>query len=895
MRLLQEVLRPIQEALRPIQMVLRPIQMVLRLLQEALRPIQMVLRLMQEALRPMQKTLQDDTHCCAYVQGIKCSQNIRPYHPFNLTMKMENTDFFYISIENLDDAQDVTRLQKTLAATDGVSASGVEFNNSRVFFGSPKPLETFQKVMESLRGLGYKIASRKEIFLVMDMSCAACAVSVESVLKTQVGVVSAAVNYANASAAVEYVPSVADAYALKAAVQSFGYDLQVENSPQADELLAQHKRQKYETLRFKMIGAMFLAVPLIVIGMTPSLMHETWAHYVAWALATPMLFYFGQTFFVGAYKQAKHRTANMDTLVALSTSVAYMYSVFNVLFPSFWHSKGLHGGVYFEAAGVIIAFILLGKWLEETAKNNTASAIKKLIGLQPQSVTIISTDGQPQEVAISAVRVGDTLVAKAGEKIAVDGVVVSGSSYVNESMISGEPIPVAKQEGSKVLAGTINQQGLFRYKAEKVGADTLLSQIIKTVQQAQGSKAPVQQLVDKIAGIFVPVVMSLAALSFAVWLVLGGENAFTHGLLAFVTVLIIACPCALGLATPTAIMAGIGAGATRGILIKDAQSLEIAQKISAIALDKTGTITEGKPEVVAAQWFDSQIIEAKNILYSIEKNTQHPLAQAVSNWLAEQCEYREISDLETIVGQGVKALWKNDVYLVGNLRLLESEGVWVMPLAQEWINSRLAQANTVVCVARNSQVVGCVAIADALKSTSAEAVEALRNLDISVYMLTGDNAQTAAAVAQQVGITHFEANVLPVQKALFVKKLQAQGKIVAMVGDGLNDSGALAQADVSIAMGKGSDVALDVSAITIVSGDLLKVATAIALSKQTVATIHQNLFWAFVYNLLAIPVAAGILYPVNGFLLDPMWAGAAMAMSSVSVVTNSLLLKNKKF
>lgn len=641
------------------------------------------------------------------------------------------------------------------------------------------------------------------------------------------------------------------------------------------------------------MGAVAISIPLLIIAMTPGLMDMPYANYIMWALATPVVVWFGKQFFIGAYKQTLHRSANMDTLVALSTGVAYLFSVFNTLFPEYWHSKGLHAHVYFETSAVVIAFILLGKLLEEKAKGNTSSALKKLIGLQPKTVTVVQVDGQQMEMSIAGLQVGDVMLVKPGEKIAVDGVVVTGSSFVDESMISGEPIPVEKANNSKVFAGTINQKGSFQFRAEKVGSDTLLSQIIKMVQDAQGSKAPVQKLVDKIAGIFVPVVIGVALISLLIWIIFGGENGFTQGLLAMVTVLVIACPCALGLATPTAIMVGVGKGAGQGILIKDAESLELSKNIDVIVLDKTGTITEGKPTVAASKWFEPETSETANILYSIEKSSEHPLADAIVRYMAGNVSFIDTINIENKSGQGIFGVFQNKKYYVGNLSLINENAVGITDEVNAWVNEKLGEANTVVLFSDEVKVLAAMAISDKIKDSSVDAIRQLRENGIDVYMLTGDNEQTAKAIARQVGIDHYKAGVLPAQKSDFVKELQAAGKVVAMVGDGINDSSALAQADVSIAMGKGSDIAMDVAKMTIISSDLLKIVSAIRLSKQTVATIKQNLFWAFIYNVIGIPIAAGILYPFTGFLLNPMIAGAAMALSSVSVVSNSLRLKLK--
>ncbi len=724
---------------------------------------------------------------------------------------------------------------------------------------------------------------------VLGMTCASCAINVENLIKGQEGVISGVVNYATANLTVEYQPEHTDATKLQRAVQSIGYDLMIENEFNQQEALEAIHAHEYQKLKTKTYWAIFFSFPVFVIGMF--LMDMPYAHWIMWALSTPVVLWLGRDFFINAWKQARHRSANMDTLVALSTGIAYLFSVFNMFFAEFWHQHGLSAHVYFEAASVIITFILLGKLLEEKAKGNTSSAIKKLIGLQPKSVILIDVDGTESETAIENIKVGDIILVKPGEKIAVDGMVTSGNSYVDESMLSGEPIPVLKIENEKVFAGTINQKGSFLFKAVKVGKETMLAQIIKMVQDAQGSKAPVQKLVDKIAGIFVPVVIGIAILTFLFWLIFGGTSGVVQGLLATVTVLVIACPCALGLATPTAIMVGVGRGAEMGILIKDAESLELAKKVDAIILDKTGTITEGKPEVTDIHWLNNDDSK-KSILISIEKKSEHPLAEAVVKHFEGEAQ-TILMHFESITGKGAKTIYFNETYFVGNKKLLEENNIVIAQqlkqLAEAWSN----QAKTVIWFADSKQVLSVIAIADKVKETSVEAIKKIQDMGIDLYMLTGDNETTAKAIATQTGIQHYKAEVLPQDKADFVKTLQNQGKTVAMVGDGINDSTALSIADVSIAMGKGSDIAIDVAKMTIISSDLTKIPQAIKLSKQTVATIKQNLFWAFIYNIIGIPIAAGVLYPVNGFLLNPMIAGLAMALSSLSVVSNSLKLKWK--
>ncbi|WGQ09371.1 heavy metal translocating P-type ATPase [Pedobacter gandavensis] len=731
-------------------------------------------------------------------------------------------------------------------------------------------------------------------FPVLGMTCASCASSVESMVGAQEGVAHAEVNYATQSVKVTYDQHKIQPADLQKVLQSVGYDLILEEEG-AKEKQEAIQQNNYEQLKKRMIASSILAIPVVIIGMF--FMDMPNGNYYMMALTAPILFIFGKNFFVNAWKQAQHGAANMDTLVALSTGIAFIFSVFNTFYPEFWYSRGLHPHVYFEAAAVVIVFIMLGKLLEEKAKSNTSSAIKKLMGLQPKTVILVNEQGE-KEIPIADVRIGDQLMVRSGEKIPVDGVVYQGNSYVDESMITGEPVAVAKMEGDQVFAGTINQKGTFRFKAEKVGGETMLAQIIKLVQDAQGSKAPVQKLVDKIAGIFVPVVMLIAVITLGAWLLLGGEHAFTHGLLAMVTVLVIACPCALGLATPTAIMVGIGKGAETGVLIKNAEALELGYKVNAVILDKTGTITEGKPEVTTLEWatkLPEETEKLAKVLMALEYASEHPLAEAIVRYLKNTgTETVALSHFESLTGKGVEGVVDGVKYWAGSHKILKDQDIPVTTAMADKVLSLQEKAQTVIYLANKTQVLAIVAIADQVKSGSAKAVAALKAQGIEVYMLTGDNAHTAASVAKQAGIDHYTADVLPADKADFVKELQSHGKVVAMVGDGINDSQALAQADVSIAMGRGSDIAIDVASITLVSSDLQQVPKALKLSKQTVRTIRQNLFWAFIYNLIGIPIAAGLLYPINGFLLNPMIAGAAMALSSVSVVSNSLRLKLSK-
>lgn len=730
----------------------------------------------------------------------------------------------------------------------------------------------------------------KKTLPVLEMGCAACAVSVESILKAQKGVLNAQVNYADTSALIEFVSAETSVEILKQAVQSGGYDLIIEEE-NTQELKEEAEQSRIEALQKRVIGASILSLPVMILGMF--FMDLPYVNWIMMVLSAPVVFGFGGSYFVHAWKQLKHRTSNMDTLVALSTGIAFVFSAFNTIYSEFWHSRGLHAHVYFEAAAVVIAFISLGKWFEERAKSNTTTAIKKLMGLQPKTVRILR-GGTEMDLPIVEVKVSDVVVVRPGEKIAVDGEVINGESFVDESMISGEPIAVLKEKGTKVFSGTINQKGSFQFRAEKVGGDTVLANIIRMVQQAQGSKAPVQALVDKISAIFVPIVIVISILTFVAWMILGGENGFSYGLLSAVTVLVIACPCALGLATPTAIMVGVGKGAENNILIKDAESLEKAHKVDVIILDKTGTITEGKPTVTDSLWNEAATEEQRAILFTMESQSEHPLAESVVLSLKQS-----FSGIKTLVldgfksqtGKGILAEKAGKKYFIGSLKWLIELGVEVPPQYKTRFEGWQNEAKTVILFADDRRFLAAFAIADKIKDSSKEAIAKLQQRGINIIMLTGDNPQTAAAVAKQVGVTDFKAEVLPSDKAAIIAQFQKQGKIVAMVGDGINDSQALAQADVSIAMGKGSDIAMDVAKMTLITSDLNIIPKAIKLSQQTVRTIRQNLFWAFIYNIIGIPIAAGILYSYNGFLLNPMVASAAMALSSVSVVSNSLRLK----
>ena len=752
-----------------------------------------------------------------------------------------------------------------------------------------------------------------QTFPVTGLGCAGCAARVNRILGSQPGVTSANVNFASSTAQIEYDTEKCSLEDLRAAVQEGGYDILTDDEDDSEKEAEDEHARQYSALKTQTVGAVALAVPITVLGMT--LMDSTWAGYVTWILATVSVFFFGRRFYVNAWKQLKHGSANMDTLVATSTGIAYLFSLFNLLFPDFWLSRGIEPHLYFEAASVIIAFILLGRLLEDRAKRKTTDAIRKLAGLQPNTVTVIrGQETAEMTIPVEQARAGDIIMVRPGERIAVDGTVMEGVSNVDEGMLNGEPLPSRKSAGDKVYAGTVNLSGAFRFRAEKTGKDTVLAQIVKMVQDAQGSKAPVQNIVDKVAGIFVPAIIGISVLVFVCWWVFAPSEGFVHGILSMVTVLIIACPCALGLATPTAIIVGLGKGAEYGILIKDAASLEIAKKIDTVILDKTGTITEGHPAVTDQCW-ETGADTGRKILYRLERLSGHPLSEAIVSALEKQVQETEeksgqngtglayeIKDFESIPGKGIRGnavisgpdgKTESRTYYAGNTGLLEENGIRISKSLSDLAEKWLRESKTVVWFADRVAAIAAIAITDKVKETSAEAVARLHEMGIETWMLTGDNEKSAATVAGQAGITHYMAGMLPQDKAEYVKKLQAAGHTVGMAGDGINDSAALAQADLSIAMGTGSDIAIDTAMLTILSSDLLKIPQAVRLSRLTVRTIRQNLFWAFIYNLIAIPVAAGILYPFNGFLLNPMIGGAAMALSSVSVVTNSLRLRRK--
>lgn len=755
----------------------------------------------------------------------------------------------------------------------------------------------------------------KENFPVLDMTCAACAARVDKALNKSKGVRCASVNLASNMATVEYDPAECSPEALKQAVVDAGYDLVIGRRERGEDELEKEHARKMKAMKRKLVFSLVFSIPVFVISMFfPDM---PYGGYVMLVLSGAVLVWPAGGIFAGAFRLLKHFSSNMDTLVATSTGVAYVFSAFNLFFPDFWLSKGVEPHLYFDASSMVVTFILLGRWLEERAKGKASSAIRELMGLRPDTVGVLGEDSEIRVVPIGRVKAGDIVVVRPGERIAVDGFVMKGDSYVDESMLNGEPLPSHKYAGEKVFAGSVNGRGSLYFKAEKVGEGTLLSRIISLVRDAQGSKAPVQRLVDKIASVFVPVIIGIAILSAAVWLIADPSEGMTHALLAFVTVLVIACPCALGLATPTAIMVGVGKAARNGILVKDAQSIEMAKKTDVIVLDKTGTITEGRPAVTDVFWAegenmpgeaghrgtgdaghgnagpgDSRTDVRPAILKSLELLSEHPIGEAIASYF--DCRPVDVAGFAAIPGRGVRGTVGEETYFAGNETFLEENGVLLPDSLSSAATGLASQAKTAIWFSDSKEAIAVLGVADRIKPTSVEAVSKLRKMGIEVHMLTGDSKGSAEYVARVCGIENCRYGVLPDEKSGYIRSLKASGKTVAMVGDGINDSAALAEADLSIAMGNGSDIAMDVAGMTIVSSDLRKIPDAIRISAMTVQTIRENLFWAFIYNLIGVPIAAGALYPINGFLLNPMIAGAAMAFSSVSVVTNSLRLGVRK-
>jgi len=787
-------------------------------------------------------------------------------------------------------------VERNLKKTEGVSDATVNFASEQatVVFDPAllKPAALVQRVQEA----GYDVVTAQVELPITGMTCANCAATVERTLNRKVdGVVQANVNFATERATIEYIPGVASVAAMIHAVEEAGYGVvRAAAQEQLEDVEAQARQAEIADQTRKFWVGVIFALPLFLLSMARDFgllglwARAPWVNWLFLALAAPVQFYTGWDYYVGSYHALRNRTANMDVLVAMGSSVAYLYSLVVLLFPV----EGQH--VYFETSAVIITLIKLGKLLEARAKGQTGEAIRRLMGLRPKTARVVR-DGVEVDVPIEQVRVGDMVVVRPGERIPVDGIVAEGHSAVDESMLTGEPIPVDKSAGDEVTGATINKQGLLRFEATRVGAETALAQIIRMVQEAQGSKAPIQRLADQVARVFVPAVITIALITFALWWATSGD--FTTAMIRLVAVLVIACPCALGLATPTAIMVGTGKGAALGILFKNSEALETAHRLQVVVMDKTGTLTIGQPTV-------TDVMTRKPILRlaaSAERGSEHPLGQAiVAQAEADEIALANPQDFEAVPGKGIRAQVEGHAVLVGKPEWMNAEGVPLGDLAAE-VERLQAEAKTAVVVAVDGQAAGVLGVADTLKEGSAEAVAQLRALGLETVMLTGDNRRTAETIAGQVGIDRVIAEVLPADKAARVKQLQAQGYLVSMVGDGINDAPALAQADVGIALGTGTDVAMETADVTLMRGDLRAVPQALALSRATMRTIKQNLFWAFFYNVVLIPVAAGALYPlpwewVPDVLrqLHPVLAAFAMASSSITVVSNSLRLRRAR-
>ncbi len=731
---------------------------------------------------------------------------------------------------------------------------------------------------------------KSETFGVIGMSCASCSSSVESMLNAQQGVENATVNLANSSVQVRFNPDIISPEKMKNTLKSIGYELIIsENSTQE---ITQKKADHLAQLKTKLWVSATFSIPVMILSMATHHPSEI-LKYILLFLTLPVILFSGREFYRNGFQQIRHRSMGMDTLVALGTGAAFIFSIFNTLFPFILEQNGIMPHVYYESAAVIITLILLGRYLEEKAKQQTGTAIKKLMGLQPKNLTVIRNE---KELVIKTEEVlkGDIVLVKAGEKVPVDGSVISGSSSIDESMISGEAFPVEKSEGNAVFAGTINQGGVLQIIAEKTGSETLLSQIIKKVEEAQMSKPPIQKLADKIASIFVPIVLIISTITFLIWLLLGPSPSVSYAFLTAITVLIIACPCALGLATPTALATGIGKGAENGILIRDAESLEQIHKVNVIVFDKTGTLTIGKPQITDLHLASEKFNESQiaSLIHALERKSNHPLAEALCNWAeTRKSETIETHSDETIPGKGIKAKIGEEIYFAGTYEFLSEHNIQTELIPQ---NIR-KKSGTHVLLATKTQWIALFILADTIRPGISNTISKLKSLGIEPYILTGDREAEAKRIAEEAGITNVIASLLPNDKGDFIKSLQQKGLKVAMVGDGINDSHALAQADVGIALASGSDIAMESASITLMNPNLQHVVDALMLSRKTVQIIRQNFFWAFIYNLIALPVAAGVLYPVFEILLNPMIAGAAMAMSSVSVVSNSLRLKRLRF
>ncbi len=800
--------------------------------------------------------------------------------------RQEDTATCNLQVEGMTCAACAAAVEKGLKKLEGVREAGVNFAAGKVKVEYDPSAVGLGEMARTINNLGYRAGTETWDARVGGMTCAACSAAVERALTRVEGVLSANVNLAAEKAHVEYLAGRVSPESLREAVVNAGYKV-VDEEGTAEEAVQARKDEEASALRRRLVVSIILGGLIMAGSMLPAGIPERYLHLLLLALATPVQFWAGWRFYRGSYATLSHGSANMDVLIATGTSAAYFYSAAVTLLPGLFEGYGT--SVYFDTSSIIIALILLGRFLEARSRGRASDAIRRLMKLRPKTARVVR-EGVETEISIEDVAVGDVVIVRPGEKIPVDGVVVSGMSSVDEAMLTGESMPVEKAEGDAVYGATQNLTGAFRFKAQKVGKDTMLAAIIRLVEEAQGSKAPIQRLADRVAGIFVPSVIAVALLTFAIWMIAGAS--FTFALMAFIAVLIIACPCALGLATPTAIMVGTGRGAEKGIIIKGGEVLERAAAVDTVVLDKTGTITEGRPmvtDVLPAEGFDAEGLLA--IAASVESSSEHPLAHAVLEKAAEAgIELEEAGGFEALPGFGAKAVVDGAEVLIGSGRLIKERGIDVGGMA-ETVSRLESGGRTVVYAAKDGKLAGVIGVADTIKPGAREAVERLVRMGFAVHMLTGDTESAARAVAAEVGITNVIAGVLPDGKEDVVAGLQEKGRVVAMVGDGINDAPALARADVGVAIGTGADIAVEASDMTLVKAELMDVSEAFNISSRTLRVIKQNLFWAFVYNVIGIPLAAGALYPAFGILLKPVVAAAAMAMSSVSVVTNSLRLR----